>query len=112
MTLLSAATLAERWDCHRDTIYKMIGRGELPERRIGGMVRIPLAAVEAIEDGRAWRDTGSSGEESVEHGGSAGPKLVASTPEAFAQKMRQRPAIGCAASSPNSTSHPDQTAQP
>src|SRR4051794_21480467 len=48
--LISPAALAERWGCHRDTIYKRINRGELESVRIGGAVRIPLHVVEAIEN--------------------------------------------------------------
>jgi excisionase family DNA binding protein len=114
--MLSARKLAERWSCHRDTIYKMIDRGDLPVRRIGGMVRIPLTAVEAIEEGRPWQDehagTGPSGEASSASGASAGLRIVGSEPEAFAQLMKLRQTSGSIASSPNSTSPPGPRHQP
>jgi excisionase family DNA binding protein len=106
--MLSARSLAERWDCHRDTIYKMIERGDLPCRRIAGMVRIPLDAVEAIEGGRAWQggleDTGQSSGGSLESGGSAGLRIVANGPEALAQQMKPRPTSGSTGLSPSSIS--------
>ncbi len=116
MTLLSAATLAERWDCHRDTIYKKIGAGELPCRRIYGMVRIPLEAVEAIEEGREWRDdqedTGSSLADPAASGTYAGPRIVGDSPEALAQQMRAQRRNGSPGSSLNSTSPNDRKSQP
>jgi len=114
--MLSAASLASRWDCHRDTVYKMIARGDLPCRRIGGMVRIPLEAVEKIEGGEPWRDgaegTGPNSVEHVELGDSAGLRVVGSEPEAFARAMKRRPTSGLIGSSPNSTSRPAPRSRP
>lgn len=108
MKLLSARTLAERWDVHRDSVYKMIARGDLPCRRISGMVRIPLDAVEAIERGEPWQGvreaTGSSNGASEGPGSCAGLRIVASEPEAFAQEILRRQISGSPVSLPNSTS--------
>ena len=91
--MFSPRSLAERWDCHRDTIYKQIECGKLPSRKIGGMVRVPLSAVQAIEEGRPWQDapkaTGSSNEASAGSGGSAGLRIVASGPAALARQMKR-----------------------
>lgn len=50
-TMLRVADVADRWSLGRATVYRMLDRGELACRRIGGVVRIPLAAVEAVERG-------------------------------------------------------------
>lgn len=42
-------TLAERWACSRDMIYKLIREGRLKVFRLGSSVRIPYAEVERIE---------------------------------------------------------------
>jgi excisionase family DNA binding protein len=46
---LRIAALAERWDCSQGKVRTMINAGELPVLRLGTMLRIPLAAVIAIE---------------------------------------------------------------
>ena len=51
VTMLRAATVAERWDVPLSTVYRWCKTGKLSCRRIGGVVRIPLAAVLAIEEG-------------------------------------------------------------
>lgn len=91
--LISASSLAERWDCARGTIYKMIERKELPSIRVGGMVRVPLSAVIQIEEGPCpdhQEDTGSSPEERAGSGNYAGPRIVESGPEALAREMKRR----------------------
>lgn len=114
--MFSARSLAERWDCHRDTVYKMIDRGELSARRIGGMVRIPAEAVRAIEEGERWLDeregTGSSSAEREESGDSAGLRIVASGPEALARQMKARRTSGSIDSSLSSISRPGQPSRP
>lgn len=52
-TLISVDALADRWGVDRKTIYGMIGRGELPAVRLGRLVRVPLAVVTSVEQGRA-----------------------------------------------------------
>lgn len=47
----TAETLAERWQCSKSHIYKMIERGTLAPIRLGKLVRIPAAEVERIECG-------------------------------------------------------------
>lgn len=111
MKMLSARSLANRWDCHRDTIYKMIDRGELPCRRISGMVRIPLDVIESIEGGTPWQDTGLSNAAREEPGGSAGLRIVGSEPEAFAQALKRMQKNGLPGSSPSSTSRRDPRSQ-
>ena len=44
--------LTERWGCSRNTIYRMIERGELRTFRIGGNQRISAAEVARIENGQ------------------------------------------------------------
>jgi len=44
--------LCERWGCSRNTIYRMIERGELRTFRIGGNQRISAAEVARIENGQ------------------------------------------------------------
>jgi hypothetical protein len=46
---LRVSTLAERWDCSTGKVRAMIAAGQLPVLVLGGMKRIPLAAVIAIE---------------------------------------------------------------
>lgn len=43
--------LAERWDCSAETIRQMVKRGDLYGFRIGRLIRIPYAGVEAHEAG-------------------------------------------------------------
>ena len=43
------ANLARRWDCSPGKIRAMIADGRLPCLRLGTMIRIPAAAVEALE---------------------------------------------------------------
>ena len=76
-TMLSPAALAERWGCSRDAIYKRIAAGQLPAQRIGGMVRIPLEAIKALETEPcrvAPEDTGSSSASRPASGTPAGLK--------------------------------------
>jgi excisionase family DNA binding protein len=41
--------LGERWGCSHETIRRAVNRGEIHAIRIGAMIRIPRAVVEAIE---------------------------------------------------------------
>jgi excisionase family DNA binding protein len=47
--MITAEMLAERWLVHPSTVYRMIARGEVPCRKIGRLVRIPLSHVERLE---------------------------------------------------------------
>lgn len=49
MKCMRVAALAERWDCSPGKVRAMIRDGELPVLRLGSLLRIPLAAVIAIE---------------------------------------------------------------
>jgi excisionase family DNA binding protein len=49
--MLRAITLAERWDVDESTVYRWCREGVIPCRRLGGVVRIPLAEIERIERG-------------------------------------------------------------
>ena len=44
-------SLAERWACSVDLIYKMVRRGEIKTFRIGRATRISASEVERIEGG-------------------------------------------------------------
>lgn len=48
-TMLTVDQVAARWRVDRKTVYGMVSRGELAARRLGRVIRIPLAAVEAFE---------------------------------------------------------------
>jgi excisionase family DNA binding protein len=90
--LISPANLAKRLDCSKSTIYRMIGKNELPVRRVGGMIRIPLDAVEAIERGicqESRRDIGSTRAQE-ESGVYAGPIIVEKGPVALAREAKRR----------------------
>lgn len=77
-TLLSARSLAERWDCGRSTIYEMVANKELPSIKIRGMLRIPLGAVVEKESCLARLvDTGSNPEKDPVSTKSAGLRIVA-----------------------------------
>jgi len=41
---LSPRQAAERLGVHRETIYRLCARGELPHTRVGSAVRVDLAA--------------------------------------------------------------------
>jgi excisionase family DNA binding protein len=57
-------TLADRWQCKPDLIYRMIGEGRLSAFKLGGkLLRIPAEAVEAYEAGECL---------TIESGGSRG----------------------------------------
>ena len=45
----TVAALAQRWECSETAVRRMIKREELQSFRIGALIRIPLAAVEAHE---------------------------------------------------------------
>jgi excisionase family DNA binding protein len=52
-TVITVDALAERWIVDRKTLYLMIERKELPVLRVGRLFRIPLAAVESLEQSGA-----------------------------------------------------------
>jgi excisionase family DNA binding protein len=43
--------LAKRWQCSSQQIRDLVKRGELPHFRLGRLIRIPAAAVDAFERG-------------------------------------------------------------
>jgi excisionase family DNA binding protein len=45
--LLKASEVAERWDLHRATVYRLVQSGQLPALRIGGSIRIDPREAEA-----------------------------------------------------------------
>ncbi len=47
--MLTPDEVAERWAAHVKTVYTAIASGQLPVFRLGRVLRVPLAAVEAIE---------------------------------------------------------------
>ena len=47
--MLSVRMVADRFAVSEETIRRMIARGELEARRFGRTIRVPRAAVEAIE---------------------------------------------------------------
>lgn len=46
---LTTGEVGERWRLSRQSVRRRVSDGTLPAFRVGGSVRIPLAAVEAIE---------------------------------------------------------------
>lgn len=75
---LTAVQLAERWGVHPDTIRTKCRKGELPTLPMFANHRIPLVAVERIE-----QECGSSSTE--ESGPSSGSKTAIPADEASAQ---------------------------
>jgi excisionase family DNA binding protein len=55
-TALSVAQVAVRWDVSARHIYDLCARGELGHLRIGGLIRVRLADLEAYEASR-WART-------------------------------------------------------
>lgn len=45
----SVPRLAERWDCSREMIYKLVKSNRLQVFRLGGLIRISVAEVERYE---------------------------------------------------------------
>ena len=43
--VLDVAKAAELLGVHRDTVYDMVGRGEIPHRRVGRLLRFSRTAV-------------------------------------------------------------------
>ena len=79
--MLTADQVAERWQIHPSTVYRMIARGEVPCRKIGRLVRIPLSHVERLELEAPCRavteDTTSASTGDQGAGKSLGPSPVA-----------------------------------
>lgn len=48
-THASVKDLADRWACPKSAIYQQIRTGALKALRIGGTIRIPLAAIDEFE---------------------------------------------------------------
>ena len=46
---IRVSDLAARWDCSPGKVRMMLKKGILPHMDLGGMVRIPLTAVHALE---------------------------------------------------------------
>lgn len=55
-TLLSPASLAERWQMETAAINRMIASKQLPSVMILGSARIPLESIEEIENAWKWAD--------------------------------------------------------
>ena len=55
-TLLSPASLAERWQMETAAINRMIVSKQLPSVIILGSARIPLESIEEIENAWKWAD--------------------------------------------------------
>lgn len=53
--LLTVEEIAAFLRCGRGTAYALIARGELPSVRIGRLVRVPRAAIEALVRAGACR---------------------------------------------------------
>lgn len=80
--MLSPAELAERWRVPTATIRAMLARGELPHRRLGRYIRIPLQAVEDHERCPAKTEDATSGVALPASGSSAGSRMVGVEPAA------------------------------
>ena len=52
--------LAEHWQCSEQHVYNLIGRGEVPAIRLGRLVRVPRAFVEARDRGESWPESDNS----------------------------------------------------
>lgn len=50
-TLLTVDETARRLRLHPDTVYRMVSRSEILSRRVGRLIRIPEAALEAFLNG-------------------------------------------------------------
>lgn len=48
-THMSVKALADRWDCHRSNIYRLVDSRQIDALHINQAIRIPIAAVEAYE---------------------------------------------------------------
>ena len=60
--LLSPRATAARWEYHPESIRRLIRSGKLPAIRLGSRLRIPLKAIEEIENsGRIIRSNPKDG---------------------------------------------------
>lgn len=79
-TMMRAADLARRWGLDPATVYRMCQDGRVPCRRLGNVVRIPIAEIEAIERGEGCRgqtEAASCGETPAPASGtSAGSRMA------------------------------------
>lgn len=44
--LITVREAAERVQLSKDKVYELIARGEFPHKRIGGVIRVPVKALE------------------------------------------------------------------
>ncbi len=93
--MLRVADVAARWSCHRDTVYDLIARGVLEAKRFGPkMIRVPLAAVEAMEACQGQTGEPNYGRPPTASGTSAHIRVVGATSEArvneIADLLRRR----------------------
>lgn len=44
--LITVQEAAERINMSRDTVYRLIARGLIPSKRVGGAIRVPVKALE------------------------------------------------------------------
>jgi excisionase family DNA binding protein len=54
---LSVAEAARRLGVDRHSLYDAVNRGEVPHRRVGRSVRIPLTWIEGTDLARAWAES-------------------------------------------------------
>lgn len=52
--LLTVAEVALRWRVSKMTVYRLIHAGRLDCVKIGHNFRVPLSAVQAVEQGPGW----------------------------------------------------------
>ncbi|MBP6029795.1 MAG: helix-turn-helix domain-containing protein [Sphingobium sp.] len=98
---LSAQQLAERWDCSKSMIYKLVKQNRLRAFWIGELMRFSAAEVERYESCPQPMTTHSqssgSGEDSPSSGGNAeqtesAPAAAARSPRKIARAPRRKPA--------------------
>lgn len=72
--MLSAKSLAKRWDCKLGYVYQQIQKGELESIRFGRhMVRTPIHAVERFEEKLCSKKIVQNSDGGSENTGDAGP---------------------------------------
>ncbi len=80
--------LAKHWQCSEQHVYNLIGRGEVPSIRLGRLVRVPRAFVEARDRGESWPESGNS--TGRQTGTLSGPKGSQAGDGAVARFRRER----------------------
>lgn len=77
---LSVRQLAEWWGVSTDAIYQLVQKGDLPDRRVGGQIRVPVSAARAYLD-----------EHTTTHEPPAPKPRASRTPPADAETVKQYP---------------------